>query len=110
VGAVALKPLDEPVSERVSAVIVLDYEPETVVESDTGVPEPHLPSVREPLPKRPAIPLDAKFISGWPTDKWISSGFDGGVKPTGPKGRKVEGPRPRPIDGYEVDENAQIWR
>ncbi len=110
VETVVLPALEEPISKTVATVVEVDYEPPVVVEDIRAGPEPDLRNVREPLPKRPSIPLDAKFISGWPADYWITGGFDGGVKPDGPRGRKVEGPKPRAIDGYQVDENAQIWR
>lgn len=110
VGVVVLKPLDDTVSESVSTVIEIEYEPPVVVEADPGVPEPVLRNVREPLPKRPSIPLGkGEPISGWPTKKWISGGFDGGRPIQKPTSRKIEGPKPRAIDGYEVDENAQEW-
>jgi hypothetical protein len=109
VGAVVLQPLDDPISERVSTIIDIDYTPEVVVESESGVPEPRLRDVKEPLPKRPMIPLDGKIISGWPTKNWISGGFDGGIPIQKPTSKKVQGPKPRAIDGYEVDENAQKW-
>lgn len=109
VGTVVLEPLGEPVSERISTVIEIDYEPETIVESEPGVPEPRLRDVQEPLPKRPDIPPSGVPIQAQ-TSKWISGGFDGGRPPEGPAPRKVEGPKPRPIDGYDVDQNAQVWR
>lgn len=109
VGTVVLPALDEPISQTVSTVIEINYEPPVIVEADPGVPEPRLEDVRAPLPKYPMIPLDAKFIDGWPTSNWITGGFDGGIPIEGPKSKKIAGPKPRPIDGYDVDENAQEW-
>ncbi|MGB5704824.1 MAG: hypothetical protein WBM48_18525 [Polyangiales bacterium] len=109
VGSVVLAALEEPVSQSVSTVVEIDYEPEVIVEADPGVPEPDLKNVRAPLPKYPMIPLDAKFIDGWPTSNWISGGFDGGIPMQKDTSKRIRGPKPVPIDGYEVFENAQIW-
>ncbi len=110
VGNVVLKALDATVSETVSTVIEIEYEPPVVVEAVPGVPQPVLRDVRAPLPKRPTIPLgQGKAISGWPTKEWISGGFDGGIPIESPTSKKITGPKPRAIDGYEVDENAQSW-
>ncbi len=109
VGTVVLAALDEPVSQSVSTLIEIDYEPPVILEADPGVPEPHLKNVRASLPKYPMIPLDAKFIDGWPTSHWISGGWDGGVPIQKPTSKRVHGPKPRPIDGYEVLENAEVW-
>lgn len=107
---VVLRRLDEPVSRPVSTLVEVDYTPEVIVEAETGVPEPRLRDVQEPLPKRPSIELGkGKWISGWPTEEWISGGFDGGVPIQKPTSKKVQGPKPRAIDGYEVDQNAQQW-
>ena len=107
VGRVALKPLDESVSQRASTIIEINYEPERIVEADPQTPEPRLTDVVQPLPKRPTLPPSGTRIDdpfrGWPEG--------GDVKHIeGPKPRKVTGPKPRPIEGYEVDENAQVWR
>ena len=109
VGTVVLEPLDEQVSERVSTIIDIDYTPEVVVESEPGVPEPRLRNVKEPLPKRPEVAPTGRPIQE-PTSKWVSGGFDGGRPIQEPTSRKVKGPKPRPIDGYDIDENAQDWR
>jgi hypothetical protein len=109
VETVVLPELDEPSSERVTTVIELEYSPEVIVESDPGTPEPQLRNVREPLPKRPEVQPSGRPIQQ-PTSKWISSGFDGGRPIQGPTSKKIKGPKPRPIDGYEVDENAKEWR
>ena len=107
VGIVVLKPLDDTVSSKAATVIEIKYEPPVIVESEPGVPEPHLKNVKEPLPKRPDIPP-----SGKPIQKPTSKPIEGGTAkdPTGPKGKPISGPKPRAIDGYEVDENAQEWR
>jgi hypothetical protein len=94
----------------VSTVIEMEYEPPVIVEAEPGVPEPRLRNVREPLPKRPEVAPSGKPISGYPTEKWISGGFDGGRPIQEPTSRKIKGPKPKPIDGYDVDENAQDWR
>jgi len=107
VGTVVLKPLDGTVSRKVATVIEIKYEPPVVIESDPGVPEPHLRNVKEPLPKQPDIPPSGKPIQE-PTSKPIQGG--NAKDPTGPEGKPITGPKPRAIDGYEVDENAQQWR
>ena len=107
VGTVVLKPLDDTVSSRVATVIDIKYEPPVVVESDPGVPEPQLRNVKEALPKRPDIPPSGKPIEGG-TDRPIHGGT--AKDPNGPQGVPISGPKPRAIDGYEVDENAQEWR
>jgi len=107
VGMVVLKPLDETVSSKAATVIEIKYEPPVIVESTAGVPDPKLKNVKQPLPKRPDIP---------PSGKWIEGGtyrpIHGGTAsdPNGPQGVPIKGPKPRAIDGYEVDENAQQWR
>ncbi len=106
---VVLPELDEPVSKPASTIIEFNYTPEVVVEAEPGVPEPSLRNVREPLPKRPEVEASGRPVAGWPTEKWISGGFDGGRPIQEPKSRRVQGPKPKPIDGYEVDENAQEW-
>ena len=109
VATVVLPALEEPVSQNVSTVIEINYEPPVIVEADPGVPDPRLRNVRAPLPKYPMIPLDARMIDGWPTANWISGGFDGGIPMKKDTSRRVRGPKPVPIDGYDVFENAQIW-
>jgi len=107
IGTVVLKPLDDTVSSRAAAVIEIKYEPPVVVQSDPGVPEPHLRNVKQPLPKRPDIPPSGKPIQGG-TDRPIQGGTERPIE--GGTTKKISGPKPRPIDGYEVDENAQEWR
>ena len=109
VSLIALRPLDQKVSERLSTIIEIDYQPAVIVEADPGTPDPVLRNVREPLPKRPDIPPSGRPIQE-PTSRWISGGFEGGRPIQEPTSRKVSGPKPRAIDGYEVDENAQNWR
>ncbi len=113
IGTVVLEPLDDPEkSETVSTVIEIEYEPPVVVESDPTVPEPELKNVVHSMPKRPAIPLIGQGGPGVPIEDPFRGWLEGGnVKhPDGPKMKKVSGPKPRAIDGYEVDENAQQWR
>lgn len=107
VGTVVLDPLDDTVSATASTVIEIKYQPPVIVESDPGVPEPKLKNVKEPLPKRPDIPPSGKPIQGG-TDRPIEGGT--AKDPDGPQGVPITGPKPRAIDGYEVDENAQQWR
>ncbi len=103
---VKLPPLDKPRSQAVSTFIAIDYEPPIVVESDTA-PDPDLKNVSEPLPKRPEVAPSGKPIQK-PTSIPIAK--KPSKDPDGPPGKPVTGPKPRPIDGYEVDENAQQWR
>ena len=110
VSLVVLRPLDQTTSEPVSTILEIDYEPPVVVESASATPEPELRNVREPLPKRPEVAPSGRPIQE-PTSRWISGGFEGGrpiQEPT--SSRKIKGPKPRAIDGYDVDENAQDWR
>lgn len=109
VETVVLPALDQDTSERVTTVVELEYSPDVIVEAVPGVPEPRLRNVKEPLPKRPEVPPSGKPIQE-PTSKWISGGFEGGKPIQEPTSKKIKGPKPRPIDGYEVDENAQEWR
>lgn len=106
---IALRPLEEPVSEVVSTIIEIDFSPAVIVEADPGVPEPRLKNVREPLPKRPEVAPSGRPIQT-PTSKEISGGFEGGRPIQEPTSKKISGPKPRPIDGYDLDENAQEWR
>jgi len=110
VGTVVLNPLeDTDQSEKVSTVVEIEYQPPVIIEADPGVPEPVLRNVRQPLPKRPEVAPSGKPIQK-PTSKWIAGGFDGGRPIQTPTSKKISGPKPRAIDGYEVDENAQDWR
>ena len=109
VSLVVLPPLDKTVSETVSTIVEIDYEPPVIVEADPGTPEPVLRNTREPLPKRPEVAPSGRPIQE-PTSRPISGGFDGGRPIQEPTSKKVRGPKPRPIDGYTVDENAQDWR
>ena len=112
VGRVMLKPLDDTVSSTASTVFEIEYEPSVIVEADPGTPVPELKRVVEPMPKLPHIPLIAEGGPGVPIEDRFRGWLQGGnVKhPDGPKTKKVTGPKPRAIDGYEVDENAQEWR
>ncbi len=106
ISFVKLQPLDKAFSEAVSAFLEFDYTPPVIVESDTPAPDPDLKNVEGPMPKLPEL-----APSGIPIDDPFRGWLEGGnVKhPDGPKPKKVRGPKPRPIDGYEVDENAQDW-
>lgn len=113
VGTVVLRPLEGSTrSKAASTVIEIDYEAPVIVEADPGTPEPELENVVESMAKRPAIPLIEQGGRGTPIEDPFRGWLEGGnVKhPDGPKLKKVTGPKPRAIDGYEVDENAQEWR
>lgn len=113
VGTVVLRPLEDSTqSKAASTVIEIDYEAPVIVEADPGTPEPKLQNVVESMAKRPAIPLVEQGGRGIPIEDPFRGWLEGGkVKhPDGPKLKKVTGPKPRAIDGYEVDENAQEWR
>lgn len=103
---VKLQPLDKPFSQAVSTFVEVDYTPPVVVESDTA-PDPKLKNVKEPMAKLPEV-----APSGVPIQKPTSVPIakKPWKDPDGPAGKPVTGPKPRPIDGYEVDENAQQWR
>ena len=113
VGTVVLRPLEGSTqSKAASTVIEIDYGAPVIVEADPGTPEPKLENVVESMAKRPAIPLIEQGGRGIPIEDPFRGWLEGGnVKhPEGPKLKKVTGPKPRAIDGYEVDENAQEWR
>ena len=112
-GTVVLKPLEDTTqSKTASTVLEINYEPPVVVEADPATPEPELKNVVDSMAKRPWIPLIGQGGPGVPIEDPFRGWLEGGnVKhPDGPKAKKVSGPKPRPIDGYEVDENAQEWR
>ena len=105
VSRVVLKPLDDSVSQTISTVVEVERQPSAIVGSETGAPDPQLKKVRQPLPPRPEA-----ASSGRPPLPLRPE-----VEPSGrpiqePDSRKVKGPKPRPIDGHEVDEQAKEWR
>lgn len=104
---VKLQPLDKPFSQTVSTFLEFDYTPPVIVESDTPAPDPDLKNVESSMPKLPEV-----GPSGIPIDDSFRGWLEGGNvrHPDGPKMKKVSGPKPRAIDGYEVDESAQNWR
>lgn len=106
VGDVVLTPFDSPASQPVSTYVELSYQAPEFKEADVGVPTPELKDVVEPLPKKPTIPRSGTPIDTAPFDR-----PDGpkGLPPDGPKGRKITGPKPKPIDGYEVEEDSEVW-
>jgi hypothetical protein len=113
VGTLVLRPLEGTTqSKAASAVIEIDYEAPVIVEADPGTPEPELKNVLESMPKLPHVRLIEEGGPGIRIEDSYRGWLEGGnVKhPDGPKLKKVSGPKPRPIDGYEVDENAQEWR
>lgn len=104
---VKLQPLDKSFSQAVSSFLEFDYTPPVVVESDTAAPDPDLKNVEGPMPKLPEV-----AASGVPIEKPTSVPIakKPSKDPDGPPGKPVTGPKPRAIEGYEVDENAQQWR
>jgi hypothetical protein len=108
VGSVVLKPLDDSVSQTVSTVIEINYEPPVIVENGPRVREPQLEDVVHPLPKKESLPRG----QGTPIEKMPYqpiSGADTVPIEAQKDQRRIKGPKPRAIDGYEVDENAQEW-
>lgn len=104
---VKLQPLDKAFSQTVSTFLEFDYTPPVIVESDTPAPDPNLKNVESSMPKLPEV-----APSGIPIDDSFRGWLEGGNvrHPDGPKMKKVTGPKPRAIDGYEVDESAQNWQ
>ena len=108
VGNIVLKPLDDAVSKAVSIAIEINYEPPVIVEVEPSVREPQLPDVVHPLPKKESLPRG----QGTPIETTPYRPISGSeTQPIqAPQGqRRIKGPKPRAIDGYEVDENAQDW-
>jgi hypothetical protein len=106
VSLVKLEPLEKPLSQTVSTVIEIEYEPPVTVDVE-GAPEPALEMAEKPLPKLPEVGPSGRAIQQ-PTSRPIDKAPP--REPTGPSAQPVTGPKPRPIDGYEVDQNAQQWR
>ena len=108
VDAVVLKPLDGDASQRVSTVIEIPYEPpREVVGTKVGAPDPELRNVREPLPPRREAAPSGRPIQE-PTSRPIQEPSSRPIQE--PSSRKPRGPKPRPIDGWDVDESAKDWR
>jgi len=110
IGALALRPLeDSAVSETASAVIEIQYEPPVIIETAPGTPEPELKNVRDPLPTPESLPL-----SGTPIQESPGNPPKGGEANQrdidDPEPRYPRGPKPRTTDGYEVDDNVEVWR
>ncbi|MBT8470399.1 MAG: hypothetical protein KJN97_16760 [Deltaproteobacteria bacterium] len=96
-GDVVLSPLSGAASERVTAVVNIDYQPPRVEEYDVGVPTPKLKNVVQPLPKKKPISPSGKPIEG-PAPNRIDG--PSGVPIDGPSGVPIQGPKPKPIEGY----------
>jgi len=96
-GDVTLSPLSGAASERVTAVVNIDYQPPRVEEYDVGVPTPKLENVVQPLPKKKPIPPSGIPIEGPAPDRIEGPS---GVPIEGPSGVPIEGPKPKPIEGY----------
>lgn len=105
VGLVVLQPLNDSTSQTVSTIIEVKHQPPIIVEADPSVSEPQLRNVREPLPPRPEA-----ASSGRPPLPLRPEVAPSGKPIQDPTSRKVRGPKPRPIDGHDVDEHAQEWR
>ena len=105
VEQVVLQPLNDSMSQTVSTLVEVERRAPTIVEGDTGVPEPQLRNVRRPLPPRPEV-----APSGRPPPPPREEIPPSGRPIQEPTSRKVKGPKPRPIDGHEVDEQAKEWR
>jgi len=107
VGAVTLLPLGGDVSQRVSTIIEIEALQTGVATPKPVMAEPQLRNVRGPLPPRPDIDPTGTPIqdrAGRPIQDPAS------VPIQDHPSRKVRGPKPRAIDGHEVDENAKDWR
>jgi hypothetical protein len=109
VEAVVLKPLEDPVSQRVSSTIEIEYEPptSTMMKAKVGAPDPELRKAREPLPKRPEVAPSGRPIQA-PTSRPIQEPTSRPIQE--PSSRRIRGPEPRPIDGWDVDESSKDWR
>lgn len=105
VGLVVLHPLNDSMSQTVSTIVEVEHQPPVIVEHDPGVPEPRLRNVRKPLPPRPEA-----TSSGRPPLPPRPEAAPSGRPIQEPTSRKVKGPKPRPIDGHDVDEHAKDWR
>jgi hypothetical protein len=107
IEAVALKPLDDAASRRVSATIEIAQTPATILGAPVGAPEPQLRNVRQPLPPRPEVAPSGRPIQDTAA-RPIQDGTSRPIQET--PSRRITGPKPRPIDGHEVDESAKQWR
>lgn len=110
IGTLALRPLeDTSVSKPASTVIEINYEPSVTIEIAGGTPEPELRNVRDPLPTPESLPL-----TGTPIQESLGNPPKGGEANQrdidDPEPRYPTGPKPRPTDGYEVDDNVEVWR
>ena len=110
IGALALRPLEDTAqSETASTVLEIKYEPPVTIETAQGTPEPELRNVRDPLPTPESLPL-----SGTPIQESPGNPPKGGEAKQrdidDPEPRYPRGPKPRTTDGYEVDDNVEVWR
>lgn len=108
VDAVVLKPLGGDVSQRVSTEIEIPYvPPQEAVGTKVGLPDPELRNVKAPLPPRREAAPSGRPIQE-PTSRPIQDASSRPIQE--PSSRKPRGPKPRPIDGWDVDESAKDWR
>lgn len=109
VDDLALRPLeDTTISETASATIEFEYKPSVTIDIAPGPPEPNLRGVRDPLPTPPGLPL-----TGIPIQDSIGRPPEGGSATEdvqNPEARDPRGPKPLPTDGYEIDDNVEVWR
>ena len=107
VGAVSLRPLGEETSRRVSTEIAIAYTPPAVPVPSSGVPEPRLRNVRDPLPQSPDIAPSGRPIGdrpGRPIPEPNARPIDDRSS------RDTRSRKPRAIDGHEIDDGAEEWR
>ncbi len=107
VGAISLRPLDEDVSRRVSTEIAIAYRPPAVAVPSSGVPEPQLRNVRDPLPQGPDIAPSGRPIE----DRAGRPIPEPNARPIQDRSsRDTRSRKPRAIDGHEIDDGAEEWR
>jgi hypothetical protein len=107
VGAIRLKPFNEDASRRVFAEIAIEYRPPAVAVPSSGVPEPQLRNVRDPLPQPPDIAPSGRPIG----DRAGKPIPEPNARPIDERGaRDPRSRKPRAIDGHEIDDGTEQWR